>query len=52
MKNLKKLITETVNLSKMDWAIKEDMSDMYKHCLLYTSPSPRDVSRSRMPSSA
>ena len=22
------------------------------HCLLYTSPSPRDVSRSRMPSSA
>ena len=30
MKNLKKLITETINLSKMDWAIKEDMSDMYK----------------------
>ena len=23
-----------------------------KSCLLYTSPSPRDVSRSRMPSSA
>ena len=23
-----------------------------KDCLLYTSPSPRDVSRSRMPSSA
>ena len=30
MKNLKKLITETVNLSKMDWAIKEDMADMFK----------------------
>ena len=30
MKNLKKLIKETVNLSKMDWAIKEDMADMYK----------------------
>ena len=30
MKNLKKLITETVNLSKMDWAIQEDMADMYK----------------------
>ena len=30
MKNLKKLITETINLSKMDWAIKEDMADMYK----------------------
>ena len=30
MKHLKKLITEYKNLSKMDWAIKEDMSDMYK----------------------
>ena len=25
---------------------------MYKPCLLYTSPSPRDTERSRMPSSA
>ena len=25
---------------------------MIKHCLLYTSPSPRDLSTSRMPSSA
>ena len=24
----------------------------FKHCLLYTSPSPRDVEESRMPSSA
>ena len=24
----------------------------YKYCLLYTSPSPRDVEESRMPSSA
>ena len=24
----------------------------YKDCLLYTSPSPRDIRRSRMPSSA
>ena len=24
----------------------------YIHCLLYTSPSPRDISGSRMPSSA
>ena len=24
----------------------------YKNCLLYTSPSPRDRTRSRMPSSA
>ena len=27
-------------------------SEMLKHCLLYTSPSPRDRTRSRMPSSA
>ena len=26
--------------------------DLYKACLLYTSPSPRDLSTSRMPSSA
>ena len=26
--------------------------DLYKNCLLYTSPSPRDVEESRMPSSA
>ena len=25
---------------------------LMKHCLLYTSPSPRDLSTSRMPSSA
>ena len=30
----------------------EELSEMAKHCLLYTSPSPRDVLRSRMPSSA
>ena len=27
-------------------------SDLNNHCLLYTSPSPRDRTRSRMPSSA
>ena len=26
--------------------------EVYEHCLLYTSPSPRDLSTSRMPSSA
>ena len=25
---------------------------LYDHCLLYTSPSPRDRQKSRMPSSA
>ena len=27
-------------------------TEMYRNCLLYTSPSPRDMRRSRMPSSA
>ena len=32
--------------------LKERVGDNIKICLLYTSPSPRDVSLSRMPSSA
>ena len=28
------------------------VSDWFQTCLLYTSPSPRDMRRSRMPSSA
>ena len=34
------------------WALSLYKSDDYKNCLLYTSPSPRDLSTSRMPSSA
>ena len=30
----------------------EVFTDVFKICLLYTSPSPRDRTRSRMPSSA
>ena len=30
----------------------ENVSEWYSSCLLYTSPSPRDLSTSRMPSSA
>ena len=29
-----------------------DFFQLFKDCLLYTSPSPRDRTRSRMPSSA
>ena len=29
-----------------------DVDSLYKDCLLYTSPSPRDYAASRMPSSA
>ena len=31
---------------------KEDLVELWRSCLLYTSPSPRDVEESRMPSSA
>ena len=34
-----------------DWIQEEDI-DYSNDCLLYTSPSPRDLSTSRMPSSA
>ena len=34
------------------WLIDHANSEPYKLCLLYTSPSPRDRTRSRMPSSA
>ena len=30
----------------------EDIEEQFEGCLLYTSPSPRDLSTSRMPSSA
>ena len=35
-----------------DYYRTADIDDMYMHCLLYTSPSPRDGTKSRMPSSA
>ena len=38
------------NLSKMLGAVTDSGDNNY--CLLYTSPSPRDLSTSRMPSSA
>ena len=42
---------DKMNCSKSDLS-KSDLSRMYKFCLLYTSPSPRDKRQSRMPSSA
>ena len=32
--------------------LKEQLNTLIRSCLLYTSPSPRDRTRSRMPSSA
>ena len=36
----------------VDWGDKARTSTVSQTCLLYTSPSPRDTERSRMPSSA
>ena len=43
-------ISETVDVSQGD--VSGSMASYLKTCLLYTSPSPRDRTRSRMPSSA
>ena len=32
--------------------LKKEIYEQVRYCLLYTSPSPRDRTRSRMPSSA
>ena len=37
----------------VDWLVENSVEDRaLKACLLYTSPSPRDRQKSRMPSSA
>ena len=41
-----------VVIASQNWASAELMAEVDKVCLLYTSPSPRDLSTSRMPSSA
>ena len=40
-----------VPVSKHAWGLTR-VSNCHSHCLLYTSPSPRDRQKSRMPSSA
>ena len=52
---LKDMIEESIDISKVkhgEYIINPDFNEDLKVCLLYTSPSPRDLSTSRMPSSA
>ena len=45
--------TLTIRVNELKETTKKDEAEgMYEVCLLYTSPSPRDLSTSRMPSSA
>ena len=48
-KEINEYINETSNKY---WNLFEDKTNQYNYCLLYTSPSPRDRQKSRMPSSA
>ena len=45
---IEKTYSEHYSVDKSGFQVQ----DMLRHCLLYTSPSPRDGCRSRMPSSA
>eukprot|EP00831_Metopus_contortus_P032836 TRINITY_DN26445_c0_g1_i2.p1 TRINITY_DN26445_c0_g1~~TRINITY_DN26445_c0_g1_i2.p1 ORF type:complete len:145 (+),score=33.75 TRINITY_DN26445_c0_g1_i2:79-513(+) len=40
------------NYSRLQKQLHDKYMKKFKNCLLYTSPSPRDLSTSRMPSSA
>ena len=40
------------NKAKNVYALSQKLIDLHNSCLLYTSPSPRDRQKSRMPSSA
>ena len=44
--------TELLSLFHLPFALRSFSSKPFKSCLLYTSPSPRDATLSRMPSSA
>ena len=46
------IISQNGNLEDGNEEGVDDYWEMFNHCLLYTSPSPRDRTRSRMPSSA
>ena len=47
-------VVALVRLEKLTKTLKQKgiLEEDYKDCLLYTSPSPRDATLSRMPSSA
>ena len=41
---------QELQLNRLQWSVEHAYNNV--PCLLYTSPSPRDLSTSRMPSSA
>ena len=49
-RNIKPLVGDNVEFEMLDE--QAGTGNITEICLLYTSPSPRDIDRSRMPSSA
>eukprot|EP00657_Telonema_sp_P-1_P002294 TRINITY_DN15387_c0_g1_i1.p1 TRINITY_DN15387_c0_g1~~TRINITY_DN15387_c0_g1_i1.p1 ORF type:complete len:118 (+),score=55.08 TRINITY_DN15387_c0_g1_i1:63-416(+) len=47
-----KLDAQSNNTESSLVPLQQELADEIENCLLYTSPSPRDRTRSRMPSSA
>ena len=45
-------LREKQKVRRIYGVLEKQFRNYYKDCLLYTSPSPRDRTRSRMPSSA
>ena len=45
-------VMNIINIAQGDLVILGGYIAYFMYCLLYTSPSPRDMRRSRMPSSA
>ena len=46
-------LLDIIDIGPLGSALRDAVStSLIKTCLLYTSPSPRDISGSRMPSSA
>ena len=50
--NLAEFGRQEILLAQDEMPALMHLREQYKDCLLYTSPSPRDLSTSRMPSSA
>ena len=51
-RNLRTRVTLMQGYKEGEYEVLEQSDDIDYICLLYTSPSPRDLSTSRMPSSA